>query len=151
MSHKFKIIKTVDRKSTVRLLTNPVRRHRVCQIIQRLNLKQKGMRALRSAFRTNRGISPIAIGDLDAVQDLRPFEKGRSKLLCILSAQDLCQQTDGRRISARNVCSSIFAEVRLRHAARINPLAYGKLPLRRRPRYIRGELAWRYRIRSRIR
>ena len=50
-----------------RLLTNPVRRYRVCQIIQRLNLKQKGMRALRSAFRTNRGISPIAIGDLDSV------------------------------------------------------------------------------------
>ena len=47
-----------------RLLTNPVRRHRVCQIIQRLNLKQKGMRALRSAFRTNRGISPTAAHSL---------------------------------------------------------------------------------------
>ena len=72
----------------LRLLTNPVRRHRVCQIIQRLNIKQKGMRGIcstfafakcvnclrqfRSAFRTNRGISPSSEVDLGLCPYLAP-------------------------------------------------------------------------------
>ncbi len=70
------------------LMTNPVQKHRVCQIIQRLNLKPKEMRGVRAAFWTNRGISRLARRDSGhCPKTLRPFEKkGRSKLLYFMSS-----------------------------------------------------------------
>ena len=103
--------KTLRIAEAFRLLTNPVRRHRVCQIIQRLNLKQKGMRALRSAFRTNRGISPSSEVDLGLCPYLAPPSSKPHDLLKKVDQNfyAFCQhKTFVSTLNGRNLVPAVF-------------------------------------------
>ena len=66
----------MERDKWFSLLTNPVPKHRVCQIILSMNPKQKEMRGVRAAFRTNKGNFALCGGRLRTLsQDPTPFWK----------------------------------------------------------------------------
>ncbi|MBQ8525050.1 MAG: hypothetical protein IJ457_10560, partial [Clostridia bacterium] len=56
-------------------MTNPVRKHRACQIKQKLNQKKKEMRDLRVAFWTIKGnfaLCPTSFSEVAATQGAAP-------------------------------------------------------------------------------